>query len=177
MFIIASGVWNFVGAGVLGFFINLPLINYYEHGTYLTVGHAHAAMFGAFGFLALGMVSYMLQLSIEPARWDGSWLRAAFWSWNVGLALMVFLSVLPVGFLQLEAVFTGSYAAGRSVAFYNQPIVQNLFWARLPGDTLIILGTVIYAADLVRKRFVLRASESDPEIEDMAVAEGVLDDD
>ena len=56
-------------------------------------------------------------------------------------------------------------------------IVQNLFWARLPGDTLIILGTVIYAADLVRKRFVLRASESDPEIEDMAVAEGVLDDD
>jgi nitric oxide reductase subunit B len=90
---------------------------------------------------------------------------------------MVFLSVLPVGFLQLEAVFTGSYAAGRSVAFYNQPIVQNLFWARLPGDTLIILGTVIYAADLVRKRFVLRASESDPEIEDMAVAEGVLDDD
>ncbi len=76
MFIIASGVWNFVGAGVLGFFINLPLINYYEHGTYLTVGHAHAAMFGAFGFLALGMVTYMLQLGIKPGRWDGSWLRA-----------------------------------------------------------------------------------------------------
>jgi nitric oxide reductase subunit B len=177
LFIVASGVWNFVGAGVLGFFINLPIINYYEHGTYLTVGHAHAAMFGAFGFLALGMVTYMLQLSIEPERWDGSWLRAAFWCWNVGLALMVFVSVLPVGFLQLEAVFTGSYAAGRSLAFYNQPIVQNLFWARLPGDTLIILGTCIYAADLVRKRFVLRASEDDPDVDDMAVAEGVLSDD
>ncbi|GAB3312485.1 cbb3-type cytochrome c oxidase subunit I [Haloplanus salinarum] len=177
MFIVASGVWNFVGAGVLGFFINLPLINYYEHGTYLTVGHAHAAMFGAFGFLALGMVSYMLQLSIEPERWDGSWLRASFWCWNVGLGLMVFVSVLPVGFLQLEAIFTGSYAAGRSLAFYNQPIVQTLFWARLPGDTLIILGTAIYAADLVRKRFVLRVSEDDPDVEDMAVAEGVLSDD
>ncbi|MBX0297114.1 nitric-oxide reductase large subunit [Haloarcula nitratireducens] len=177
MFIIASGVWNFVGAGVLGFFINLPLINYYEHGTYLTVGHAHAAMFGAFGFLALGMVTYMLQLSIEPDRWDGSWLRTAFWCWNVGLALMVFVSVLPVGFLQLEAIFTGSYAAGRSLAFYNQPIIQTLFWARLPGDTLIILGTVIYAADLIRKRFVLRKSEDDPAVDDMAVAEGVLGDD
>ncbi|MFD1643178.1 nitric-oxide reductase large subunit [Halohasta litorea] len=177
MFIIASGVWNFVGAGVLGFFINLPLINYYEHGTYLTVGHAHAAMFGAFGFLALGMVTYMLQLSIEPERWDGSWLRAAFWCWNIGLALMVFVSVLPVGFLQLEAVFTESYAAGRSLAFYNQPLIQNLFWARLPGDTLIIVGTVIYAADLVRKRFVLRQSEDDPSVDDMAVAEGVLSDD
>jgi nitric oxide reductase subunit B len=122
-FIVASGVWNFVGAGVLGFFINLPLVNYYEHGTYLTVGHAHAAMFGAFGFLALGMATYMLQLAVDPARWDGTWLRRAFWLWNVGLALMVFVSLLPVGFLQLEAAFTGSYAAARSLAFYERPLV------------------------------------------------------
>ncbi|SFR30941.1 MULTISPECIES: nitric-oxide reductase large subunit [Halorubrum] len=177
MFIVASGVWNFVGAGVLGFFINLPLINYYEHGTYLTVGHAHAAMFGAFGFLALGMVTYMLQLSIDPERWDGSWLRASFWCWNVGLALMVFVSVLPVGFLQLDVAFTESYAAARSLAFYERDIVQTLFWARLPGDTLIIAGTAIYVADLIRKRFVLRASEDDPTVDDMAVAEGIVGDD
>ncbi|WP_135365986.1 nitric-oxide reductase large subunit [Halosimplex halophilum] len=177
MFIVASGFWNFVGAGVLGFFINLPLINYYEHGTYLTVGHAHAAMFGAFGFLALGMVTYMLRIAIRPERWDGSWLRGAFWLWNVGLALMVFVSVLPVGFLQLEAIFTASYDAGRSLAFYERPIVQTLFWARLPGDTMIIAGTALYAADLVRKRFVLRGTEDDPSVDDMAVAEGVLGDD
>ncbi|MDH5020786.1 nitric-oxide reductase large subunit [Halobacterium rubrum] len=177
MFIVASGVWNFVGAGVLGFFINLPLVNYYEHGTYLTVGHAHAAMFGAFGLLALGMVTYMLQLSIDADRWDGSWLRAAFWCWNVGLALMVFVSVLPVGFIQLEAAFTESYAVARGVEFYARPLVQDLFWARLPGDTLIIIGTVIYAADLVRKRFVLRGTEDEPGVDDMAVAEGVLSDD
>ena len=177
MFIVASGVWNFVGAGVLGFFINLPLINYYEHGTYLTVGHAHAAMFGAFGFLALGMVTYMLQLSIDPERWDGSWLRAAFWCWNVGLALMVFVSVLPVGFLQLDVAFTEGYAAARSLEFYNGDLVQMLFWARLPGDTLIIAGTAIYMADLIRKRFVLRVSEDDPSVDDMAVAEGIVGDD
>jgi nitric oxide reductase subunit B len=177
MFIVASGVWNFVGAGVLGFFINLPLINYYEHGTYLTVGHAHAAMFGAFGFLALGMVAYMLQLSIDPDRWDGSWLRASFWLWNVGLALMVFVSVLPVGFLQLDVAFTESYAAARSLAFYEGETVQWLFWARLPGDTLLIAGTVVYLADVLRKRFVLRRSEEDPTVDDMAVAEGIVGDD
>ncbi|TKX73975.1 cytochrome B [Halorubrum sp. GN11_10-6_MGM] len=177
MFIVASGVWNFVGAGVLGFFINLPLINYYEHGTYLTVGHAHAAMFGAFGFLALGMVAYMLQLSIDPERWDASWLRASFWCWNAGLALMVFVSVLPVGFLQLDVAFTEGYAAARSLGFYERDIVQTLFWARLPGDTLIILGTAIYVADLIRKRFVLRQSEDDPSVDDMAVAEGIVGDD
>jgi len=156
MFIIASGVWNFVGAGVLGFFINLPLVNYYEHGTYLTVGHAHAAMFGAFGFLALGMAVYMLRITVEPGEWYERRLRWAFWMWNVGLAVMVFVSVLPVGFLQLEAAFTESYHFARSLAFYEQPLVQALFWARFPGDTLLILGTVVFAYDVVRKRFSLR---------------------
>jgi nitric oxide reductase subunit B len=156
MFIIASGFWNFVGAGVLGFFINLPIINYYEHGTYLTVGHAHAAMFGAFGFLALGMATYMLRISTKPSEWTEQRLRWAFWLWNVGLAVMVFISVLPVGFLQLDAAFTQSYAAARSLAFYNSEFVQLLFWARLPGDTMIILGTLIFAYDMIAKRFTLR---------------------
>jgi nitric oxide reductase subunit B len=90
---------------------------------------------------------------------------------------MVFVSVLPVGFIQLDVAFTESYAAARSLAFYEQDIVQTLFWARLPGDTLIIAGTAIYVADLIRKRFVLRASEDDPSVEDMAVAEGIVGDD
>jgi nitric oxide reductase subunit B len=78
MFIIESGFWNFVGAGVLGFFINLPIVNYYEHGTYLTVGHAHAAMFGAFGLLALGMATYMLRISTIPSQWTERQLRWSF---------------------------------------------------------------------------------------------------
>ncbi|WP_129116556.1 nitric-oxide reductase large subunit [Halegenticoccus tardaugens] len=151
MFIIASGFWNFVGAGVLGFFINLPLVNYYEHGTYLTVGHAHAAMFGAFGFLALGMATYMLRISTEQSAWTEKRLRWAFWLWNVGLATMVFVSVLPVGFLQLEVAFTESYAAARSLAFYNSELIQLLFWARFPGDTMLILGTVVFGYDVALK--------------------------
>jgi nitric oxide reductase subunit B len=162
-FIVASGLWNFVGAGVLGFFINLPLINYYEHGTYLTVGHAHAAMFGAFGFLALGMATYMLRLAVKERHWSTRRLRAAFWLWNAGLALMVFVSVLPVGVLQLETAFTVTYDAARSLAFYEQPVVQALFWARLPGDTLLILGTLVFAYDVVAKLRHLRPAVTSDE--------------
>jgi len=68
----------------------------------------------------------------------------------------VFVSVLPVGFLQLETAFTVSYDAARSLAFYNRDLVQLLFWARLPGDALLILGTVVFAYDTVRQRFALR---------------------
>ncbi|MEZ3117241.1 nitric-oxide reductase large subunit [Halobaculum sp. MBLA0147] len=160
MFIVASGLWNFVGAGVLGFFINLPLVNYYEHGTYLTVGHAHAAMFGAFGFLALGMAVYALRFTTR--NWSERWLRRSFWTLNAGLVLMVFVSVLPVGFLQLETAFTQGYDAARSLAFYEGSLVQALFWARLPGDTLIILGTLLFAGDVVAKLFRRRAAD-DPD--------------
>jgi nitric oxide reductase subunit B len=181
-FIVASGAWNFVGAGVLGFFINLPLINYYEHGTYLTVGHAHAAMFGAFGFLALGMATYMLRIAVED--WDGTNLRRAFWLWNVGLALMVFVSVLPVGFLQLETAFTAGYDAARSLAFYNGELVQVLFWARMPGDVLLIAGTVLFGYEVTKMLFGLRSTAAPEDarspIPDRVFGEGdtvVVDDD
>ncbi len=85
---------------------------------------------------------------------DGS---GAFWLWNAGLAVMVFVSVLPVGFLQLEVAFTQGYDAARSLAFYNRELVQLLFWARFPGDTLLILGTLVFAYDVVQKRFALRS--------------------
>jgi len=160
MFIIASAFWNFVGGGVLGFFINLPLVNYYEHGTFLTVGHAHGAMFGAFGFLALGMAVYALQFTTKSGKWDPTNLRRAFWLLNAGLAWMVFIGDIPVGFLQLQTVFTENYDAARSLAFYNRDIVQLLFWVRLPGDILIIVGASVFGYDVLKKRFV-RREESD----------------
>ncbi|WP_137285951.1 nitric-oxide reductase large subunit [Halorussus salinisoli] len=151
LFIIASGFWNFIGGGVLGFFINLPIINYFEHGTYLTVAHAHASMFGAFGFLAMGMVVYMFRISTIEERWSTCRLQWSFWLMNVGLAVMVVISVLPVGFLQLEVAFTESYAAARSLAFYNSDIIQTAFWLRIPGDVMIILGSIVFTYDVLQK--------------------------
>ncbi len=49
MFLVAVGFWNFVGAGIFGFLINLPIVSYYEIGTALTANHAHASMMGVYG--------------------------------------------------------------------------------------------------------------------------------
>jgi nitric oxide reductase subunit B len=151
LFIIASSVWNFVGAGILGTIINFPVVGYFEHGTYLTVAHGHAAFFGAFGMLALGMGTYVLRFTTDGSRWSDTRLRRSFWAMNLGLALMLALSVIPVGVLQLEAVFSNGYAAARSVAFYNQGLVQTLMWARMPGDVLVILGALLFTWDVVDK--------------------------
>ena len=61
-YIIGAAFWNFVGAGVFGGgTLNAPLVNYYEHGTFLTLNHAHTALFGAFGLLAIGLVYFCLR--------------------------------------------------------------------------------------------------------------------
>ncbi len=41
--------------------LNAPLVNYYEHGTFLTLNHAHTALFGAFGLLGIGLVYFCLR--------------------------------------------------------------------------------------------------------------------
>ncbi|MCK5442152.1 MAG: cbb3-type cytochrome c oxidase subunit I, partial [Maribacter sp.] len=53
LFLIAMNFWNFFGAGVLGIIVNLPIMNFFEHGTYLTVNHAHAALMGVYGNISL----------------------------------------------------------------------------------------------------------------------------
>jgi nitric oxide reductase subunit B len=124
------------------------------------MAHSHAATFGAFGLLALGLGVYILRVITPEAAWDPTWFRRSFWLSNVGLAIMVFASLLPVGFLQLEAVYEEGFAAARSVEFYDQPLVQNLLWARIPGDSLVTLGALAFTAAAVRHLVVANGTEA-----------------
>jgi nitric oxide reductase subunit B len=158
LFILGATIWNFVGAGVLGFFLNLPVLNYYEHGTYLTLAHSHAALFGAFGMLALGTGVYILRLVTPEAVWNPTWFRRSFWLANTGLTIMVFASLLPVGFIQLKTVYEHGFAAARSVDFYNQSVIQRLLWARTSGDGLVILSALIFTLTSIRHLYATRNS-------------------
>ncbi|QFU82902.1 nitric-oxide reductase large subunit [Natronorubrum aibiense] len=161
LFILGSSIWNFVGGGVLGFFINLPLINYYEHGTYLTVAHAHTATFGAFGLLALGLGTYILRVVTPEAAWNPTWFRGAFWLTNVGLVIMTVASLLPIGFVQLQTSYQDGYAAARSLEFYDQDHVQTLLWARTLGDTPMILGALAFTVGAIRHLWKARGQPTE----------------
>ena len=84
-FLIASSVWNFVGAGMFGFLINLPIVNYYEHATYLTVNHGHTALFGVYGMLAIALILFSWRGLVEREYWNDRMLKVSFWGLNGGL--------------------------------------------------------------------------------------------
>jgi nitric oxide reductase subunit B len=93
-------VWNLIGAGLFGFLINPPLALYYMQGLNTTATHAHAALFGVYGMLGLGLMLFCMRGLTDPARWSNSLLKFSFWSLNIGLAMMVFLSLFPQGLWQ-----------------------------------------------------------------------------
>lgn len=147
-FFIASAFWQFLGSGVLGLLINFPIVNYFEHGTFLTVAHGHASFLGAFGFLALGLLIYCFRHAF-PEHFQTRKLWWGFWLMNVGLFLMVFGSVTPIGVLQLNEVIQNGYASGRAVSFYEGEWVKFFNKARMPGDAMIIIGAALYAWELI----------------------------
>jgi nitric oxide reductase subunit B len=117
LFLVAVGFWNFVGAGVFGFLVNLPIVSYYEIGTALTANHAHAAMMGVYGMLAVGFMLFCLRYLIPQDRWSDRLARISFWSLNLGLAWMAFVTLLPLGVLQLHRSVSAGYHAARDLAF------------------------------------------------------------
>ncbi len=143
MFLVAVGFWNFVGAGIFGFLINLPIVSYYEIGTALTANHAHASMMGVYGMLAVGLALFGLRYLIPEDRWSERAAKVSFWSLNLGLAWMVFVSLFPLGILQLYESVNHGYYEARTLAFLTNPTNQMLEWLRLPGDALFIIGGVL----------------------------------
>ncbi|WAZ25531.1 cbb3-type cytochrome c oxidase subunit I [Streptomyces cinnabarinus] len=143
MFLAAVGFWNFLGAGVFGFLVNLPIVSYYEMGTGLTANHAHAAMMGVYGMLAVGFAVFALRYLIPENRWSDRWPRLAFWSLNLGLAWMSFATLLPSGALQLYKVVESGYADARSLGYLQGDTNVFLEWLRLPGDVVFLVGGVL----------------------------------
>ena len=140
MFLAAVGFWNFLGAGIFGFLINLPIVSYYEIGTALTPNHAHAAMMGVYGMLSVGLALFCLRYIIPEERWSDRAAKISFWSLNLGLAWMVFANLFPLGVLQLYHSIAYGYYDARSLKFVGNPTNSLIEWLRLPGDTVFIFG-------------------------------------
>lgn len=143
LFLIGVNFWNFFGAGVLGFMLNLPIVNYYQHGTYLTVNHGHAALMGVYGNLAIATMLFCGRWNLWPQQWNPRLLRISFWSLNIGLALMCVMDLFPKGIHQLLAVVNEGYAYGRSQAYIQSDVFQILTWLRGFGTLLFVFGGVV----------------------------------
>ena len=164
-FLMAVGFWNFVGAGVFGFLINLPIVSYFEVGTLLTSNHGHTAMFGVFGMLALAVLVFCLRAMQTDAVWAGTvkFVRVGFWGLNVGLALMALTDLFPGGVLQLWDSLSNGYWHARRLTYLMSGTFHTLEWVRIFADSVFLTVGVapilIAALRSLGKRDAPRAAE------------------
>ena len=143
LFLVAMNFWNFFGAGVLGIIVNLPIMNFFEHGTYLTINHAHAALMGVYGNISLAAMLFASKILLKPDRWNRNIVRTSFWSINAGLMLMVILDLFPAGAIQFKSVLDHGLWYARSNDFITGSAFESLTWMRGIGASIFLFGGVI----------------------------------
>ncbi|RXQ95716.1 nitric-oxide reductase large subunit [Ancylomarina salipaludis] len=139
---IAVAFWNLVGAGILGFLINPPIALYYMQGLNTTPLHGHTALFGVYGMLGIGLMLFVLRGLSGETVWEDKWLKIAFWSFNIGLVLMMALSVLPIGIAQTFASIKHGMWFARSAEFNQQEYLDVFRWLRVFGDVIFGVGAL-----------------------------------
>ncbi|MCF8380562.1 MAG: nitric-oxide reductase large subunit [Bacteroidales bacterium] len=141
-FFIAVAFWNLLGAGIFGFLINPPIALYYMQGLNTTPVHGHTAMFGVYGMLGIGLMLFVLRDMDIKVVWKEKPIKIAFWSLNIGLLLMVLISVLPVGLAQTVASVKHGLWFARSAEFLGTPLMETFRWLRVIGDTIFSIGAL-----------------------------------
>ncbi|MEW5977101.1 MAG: nitric-oxide reductase large subunit [Acidobacteriota bacterium] len=165
-FFVAVAFWNMVGAGLFGFMINPPIALYFMQGLNTTPVHGHAALFGVYGMLGIGLMLVCLRALAPEFQWKESYLRFAFWAMNIGLLAMCVGSLLPVGLLQTWASVDRGYWYSRSTEFLGSPVMQTLRWLRVPGDSIFALGelALVYFVATIGRPRVTAPAEPVPQL-------------
>jgi nitric oxide reductase subunit B len=159
-FFVSVAFWNLVGAGLFGFMINPPIALYYMQGLNTTPLHGHAALFGVYGMLGLGLTLFCLRALEPEAKWNDGLIRFGFWATNVGLMAMLVLSLLPVGLMQTWASVEHGYWFARSPEFLQSGTIETFRWLRVIGDTIFAIGAIalaLFIFGLRRGRATLRS--------------------
>jgi nitric oxide reductase subunit B len=163
MYFVAVAFWNMVGAGLFGFMINPPIALYYMQGLNTTPVHGHAALFGVYGMLGIGLMLFCLRVLWVQEEWKEGLLKFSFWALNGGLLLMVVVSLLPVGLMQTWASVEHGYWYARTPEFLYSPTVAMFKWSRVFGDTIFAIGAValvLFVFGLITGHSIKKANEA-----------------
>lgn len=153
--ILSSLFYHVTGASLLGFIITVPWINLYMHGTYITSGHAHLALFGSLGFLVLGGAYYILSRGTQPDHKTYRRGILAVLALNGGL-LMMSTALLIAGFLQ---AYRARYLG---MDFMEVNLKLNLYLiARAAGGLLFTSGDLLLVWQILKAWRNSRPAASD----------------
>jgi nitric oxide reductase subunit B len=159
IYLTGMAVLHFVGAGLFGFAHTLPQINYYTHGSQVTVSHGHLAFFGAYALLNLSFFYFAMPRlkGLPGGRFDERAGRWGFWLMSLGIVGMS-LAFAVAGVLQtyLERI------RGEPFMVAQQPMRFWMLVVVLHGLVMVagVVVTVVHLLRLHPQRGTIERSEA-----------------
>ena len=157
-FLLGSVVLEQVGAGILGFTMTFALTNVWSHGTWVTLSHAHLALFGTFGMLGIAAAYYAVPIMRGAADFDQRPGKLSFWLVFTGMLGLAFAFAIG-GTVQVFVYrtlgldwFGGDVAPAMQFAKILVPIFGLLFaiGAGLLVFDLVTMGYRVSVAPITR---------------------------
>lgn len=148
-----SAFLNWLGAGFYGMIVNLPIVNYYEHGTYFGMAHGHVALLGAFGYVAIAFLYFIVRANAlaKGLHWDEKISNTAFWLTTVGIFLYA-IPTMVIGTKQFQWAYEIGYWAART-----REVLEGLgfwMWIRIIPDAMVLTGSALILVDIIYKLYL-----------------------
>ncbi len=149
---VGMSILHFIGAGFWGFLHTLPQINYYTHGSQVTVAHGHIAFFGAYVLLNIMSFYYAMPKLKGLAEFDERRGNLAFWWMSTAMALMT-LAFSVAGVLQtyIERVMGLGYMTAQAQMRFWFAILVAFGLALLVGVALTVIDLLTLRAAPARE--------------------------
>ncbi len=140
---VGSVIYHFIGAGIWGFVHTLPMINYYTHGSQITVSHGHLAFFGAYALLNITIFYYAFPQLKGLTNYKQTLGKWAFWTTSITM-MLIGLAFGVAGVLQtyLERILGMGYMNAQA---------QMQFWFKvsLALGFVFLAGVIMWIYDLL----------------------------
>jgi nitric oxide reductase subunit B len=100
--------------------------------------------------LGIGLMLFCLRGLTDRLAWSDALLKPMFWLLNIGLAMMVFMALVPAGIYQAWASVSRGMWFARSPAVIHSAFMEDMVWLRVPGDVVFAVGTLFLALFVLR---------------------------
>lgn len=142
--------------------MSVRTINALSHYTDYTIGHVHAGALGWNGFIAFGMIYYLMPRLWKTPVYSQRLVMAHFWTATIGIVLYI-TSMWSAGITQglMWREFT-EQGLLQYPNFVETVIRLKLFyWVRALGGSLYVLGMLLMAYNVLRTVLASRALRAD----------------
>ena len=148
---LGCAVLAFFGAGIWGFLHTLAPVNYYTHGTQVTMSHGHLAFYGAYVCLNLAFITYAMPKLLGREPYNQVLNMISFWVMTGAMAFITF-ALTFAGAVQthLQRV--------RGENFMDVQDELTLFYLLREGAGVVVLiavGLYLYSVFVPREKEVI----------------------